>query len=84
MDRKIKVTGPDGTSYDAIYVPVRESHEVWNEYVLEDRTVLRMKLVLTEVYRVEGWHDNEGNPVYHVKSGTVTAVLPPEDLKRTT
>ena len=84
MDRRIKITAPDGRSHDAIYVPVRESHETWNEYVLEDGTVLRMKLVVTEVYRIEGMYDGEGNPVYQVKSSNVPAVLPPDSLKKST
>ena len=82
MNRKIKITGPDGKSYDAAYIPVRESHEIWNEYVLEDGSVLRAKLVVTEVYRIEGLYDSDGNPVYQVKSSNVVTVLPPDSLKR--
>ncbi len=82
MADKTKIIGPDGKPYDGIYVPVRESHEVWNEYLLEDGTVLRMKLVVTEVYRIEGMYDSDGNPVYQVKSSNVVTVRPPDNLKR--
>jgi hypothetical protein len=82
MADKIKIIGPDDKPYEGLYIPVRESHEVWNEYILEDGTVLRMKLVVTEVYRIEGLYDNDGNPVYQVKSSNVVAIRPPDSLKR--
>lgn len=82
MNRKIKIVGPDGKPYDAEYIPVRESHEVWNEYVLDDGTILRAKLVITEVYRFEELYDSDGNPVYQVKSSNVVTVRPPDSLKK--
>lgn len=78
----MKITLPDGRSFDAVFVPARSANESWNEYLLEDGTVIRIKLVMTDVYRVEGLYDNEGNPVYHVKSSNVLTVLPPEHLKK--
>lgn len=58
------------------------SGEHWNHYLLDDGTVIRLKTVVTEIVRVDGEHDTEGNPVYIVKSQNVMAVSPPEELKK--
>lgn len=84
MNRKIKIIGPDGKPHDAVYIPVTEAHETWNQYILDDGTVLRMKIVVTDVYRIEGQYDRDGNPIYQVKSTNVVTVLPPDSLKRET
>jgi hypothetical protein len=49
---------------------------------VEDGTVLRVKLVATEVVRLDGQYDQEGNPIYMVNSTNVLAVSSPEDLVR--
>jgi hypothetical protein len=59
---------------DAIPVDINQSNEHWNDYLLEDGTVLKIKLVATKVYRVENKFDNEGNPVYFVQSTNVLSV----------
>ena len=43
---------------------------------------LKMKLVATEVWRVVDEWDQEGNPIYVVKSSNVLTVNPPEELRR--
>lgn len=56
--------------------------EYWNEYLLDDGTILKLKPVATEAFRVEGQYDNEGNPVYVLKSQNVLIVSPPDHLRR--
>ncbi len=63
-------------------IDVNQSGERWNEYFLEDGTVLKMKLVLKKVYKVDGEYDEEGNPVYVMQSTNVTTVSSPNDLKK--
>lgn len=48
--------------------------EHWNEYLLTDGSVVRLKAVVTEILKVDGKFDNEGNPVYVVKSANVVTV----------
>lgn len=67
---------------DATPTSVNSSSEHWNEYLLEDGTVIKMKLVVTDVVRVDDEFDGEGNPVYVVKSTNVVSVSAPEELKR--
>ncbi len=81
MDRKrtIKLGGQD---VEATEVGYRTSGEYWNEYLADDGSVIRVKLIVTEVLRVEGRYDQMGSPVYLVKTTNVTNVSAPEDLRR--
>jgi len=79
--RKIKIRMGDRT-VDATVIDVNSSQEQWNQYLLSDGTLLKLKVVVTEVVRVDGEYDQEGNPVYYVKSTNILAVNPPEELKR--
>lgn len=63
-----------GREVAATPIEVNQSNERWNEYLLEDGTVLKMKLILKKVLKVEGEVDAEGNPVYVMQSTNVTAV----------
>ncbi len=83
MERK-KTVMFNGQPVEAVEVGFRSSGENWNEYLADDQTVIRIKLVVTEVLRLEGQFDPDGNPVYLVKSANVTNVSPPEDLRRLT
>lgn len=71
-----------GRQVQATPVDVNQSGERWNEYFLEDGTVLKMKLVLKKVFKVEGEFDEEGNPVYVMQSTNVTSVSAPGDSKK--
>ena len=71
-----------GRQVQATPVDVNQSSEKWNEYFMEDGTVLKMKLVLKKVFKVEGEFDPEGNPVYVMQSTNVTSVSAPGNLKK--
>lgn len=71
-----------GRQVQATPIDVNQSSERWNEYFLEDGTVLKMKLVLKKVFRVDGEFDEEGNPVYVMQSTNVTSVSAPGDSKK--
>jgi hypothetical protein len=60
----------------------QNARENWNEYLLDDGTVLRLKPVATEVFRVLDHYDPEGNPLYLIKTTNVTVVNAPDHLKR--
>lgn len=74
--------GPGGPEKDAQLVDVQQSSEYWNQYLLGDGTVVKMKLVVTEVWRIDGEWDQEGNPIYVVKSSNVVTVNPPDELRK--
>ena len=71
-----------GKVFDAELVPVEESTERWTIIQLEDGTTIRLKPVITDVVRVPGQYDNEGQPMYIVKSANIMSVVAPESLRR--
>lgn len=82
MPNRKKIPTADGGEIEVEPIPYRSGAENWNEYLLEDRTVLKLKTVVTEIVRVVDKYDAEGNPVYLVKSTNVVSVDAPESLRR--
>jgi len=79
--RKILI-GPGGPSKDAEQVEVQQGSEQWNQYLLADGSVVRLKTIVTEVWRVIDEYDPEGNPAYVVRSRNVVTVTAPDELRR--
>ena len=67
---------------EATPVDVNQASEYFNQYFLEDGTVLKMKLVATKVFRIDDRYDQEGNPIYFVQSTNVLSVNSPAELKK--
>ena len=82
MHRKIKVPLQGGGFADASVIDISSSQEHWNQYLLDDGTVLKLKVVATEILRMDDQYDQEGNPIYVVKSTNVVSVIVPEGLKK--
>lgn len=80
-ERKRKVPGPDGELHDASVVGFNPVVEHWTEVMCDDGTVLKMKLVVTDVYRFDGLKDADGFPIYTVRSQNILRVDSPENLK---
>ena len=59
---------------EATELGFRPTGEYWNEYLLDDGTVARIKLVVTNVLRIEGKVDAKGQPIYLIESTNVTAI----------
>lgn len=81
-ERKRMVQLPGVGEVEAEAIPFRGNVEHWNEYLLDDGTVVRMKAVVTEIVRVDGHYDDQGNPAYVVFSANVTHVSSPEELRK--
>lgn len=80
MPNKIKLKRGDKEVW-AELVPVQQPNENWSQYLLADGTIVKMKIVVTDVYRVDGEYDAERNPVYFVKSTNIISVNAPEELR---
>ncbi len=78
--RKTVMT-PNGPR-EGVVIGITSTHENFNEYMLEDGTVMKMKTIVSEVLREDGAWDRDGNPVYYVKSQNVLSVDSPEELRR--
>lgn len=80
--RKRRVRGPDGNEHEATELSFQNAREHWNEYLLDDGTIIKLKPVATEVFRFDDSYDNDGNPVYVVKSTNIVVVSAPDNLKK--
>jgi hypothetical protein len=76
---KIKVRGKD---VDAELIDVSQSSERWNEYLLDDGSVLKIKFILKKVYRLPNEFDPQGNPIYLAESQNILSSTSPDHLKR--
>ncbi len=83
MERTIKVPY-EGKTVEGLDMDFKSIKEDWNEYQINDGTIVRMKVVVTNIAKVTDKYDNEGNPVYIVKSSNVLAISAPEKLKKGT
>jgi hypothetical protein len=81
VERKKRTTW-DGREVQATEHLFRAAGEFWNEYLIDDGSVLRLKIVMTEVNRLEGEYDDEGQPVYAIKSVNAMSVSAPKHLRR--
>lgn len=82
MPNKVQVQLPNGDWVNATPIQINQANEQWNTYLLEDGSVLKVKLVVTKVLRLDGSYDVEGNPVYRFQSTNVTSLQVPEELKK--
>jgi len=81
MEDKIKINF-GGEEVEAIPIDINQTNEYWNQYLLDDGTVVKIKLVATKVLRIDNKYDAEGNPLYFVQSTNVVSVNAPDNLKR--
>jgi hypothetical protein len=81
MPRTRRIQGPDGQEHEAEPIGFRTSGEHFNEYLLDDGSVLRIKLILTNVWEVKETYDSLRNPVYLVEHQEVMAVDAPDDVR---
>lgn len=77
-----KLRYPNGEEVEGDVVGFQAAGEHWNEYLLDDGTVFKIKLVLTEIVRLNGQFDEKGDPVYAATHSQVTVVDAPESLRR--
>jgi hypothetical protein len=82
-ERPTKAKLPDGRVVEAVEVPVEESLERWSELKLQDGSILRVKMTVLSVRRIQGLWDAQGNPFYSVDAAPVIAIIDaPERLRK--
>lgn len=82
MPKIIKIKDSNGNPIDAEQIPVTQSIENWNQYILEDGSVLKMKVVVSEILRLLDRYDMAGDPIYVIKSTNVISAECPNNLKK--
>lgn len=78
----MKLALPDGRKVEATNVDFKTEKEVWNEYTLEDGSILKLKTIVSTIIRTEDY-DPTGNPVYLIRSTNISRVKVPEEMKLT-
>ncbi len=81
-EEKLKVRLPNGREIEAMDVDFETIKEDWNEYKLEDGTVLKFKTIVSSIIRTADYDPMTGDPVYHVRSTNILRVKVPEEMKR--
>ena len=81
MANKVKLNF-GGREVTGELMPVQQTQESWSQYLLADGSIVKMKIVVTDIYRIGDEYDAEGNPVYFVKSTNVVSINAPEELRR--
>ena len=66
-----------GKQCEGVEVPVKSSRESWSDYLMEDGTVIRLKVILTDAIKLENEYDADGTPVYVLKYTMISAVSAP-------
>ena len=82
MARKKKVPLPDGRVVEGTVMSFQTGGEHWNEYLVDDGTIVRVKLVVTDIIRLDGEYNAKGDPIYTVESTNVSAISAPEELRQ--
>lgn len=77
---KIKVPYK-GRMVDGVEVGFKTLREEWNEYELEDGTILKFKSVVTKIVRTEEYNDRN-EPVYSINSQNIASAKVPNKLKK--
>ena len=66
----------NGRTVEAKRVGFKPLEEVWNVYQLEDGTILKIRLIVSEVFQLPDHDPMTGVPQLLVKSTNVIAVQP--------
>jgi hypothetical protein len=81
-ERRTKITLGTGEVAEGVEVPVTEAIERWSELRLEDGSIIRVKMTVSQVIRTEQY-DAIGNPIYVMNMApTVAVIQQPENLRK--
>src|SRR5947199_10727162 len=68
----VKIVSPiTQRQVDAEQIDFEAKAEPWTTHESADGTILRVRVILTGVMRIEGEYDQSGNPIYVVSSQTL-------------
>ena len=81
--QKMSVQTPQGSQIkDCVLVEIVDAKEAPLKYTLEDGSVLTIRHLVQEIWRVEGEYDQENNPMYVIKAANMVNILADPKLKR--
>jgi hypothetical protein len=82
-ERRMKVGVPGGHTVEGFEVQIAKASEPWTELHLSDGTLIRVKTIVASIVRIDGQFDNDGNPVYVIKSTPAISLIEvPDHLRK--
>ncbi len=83
MPERKTIKDAQGTEVSGEVVEVLETTSRYTDLTLNDGVVLRLQIHVAEVLKLDDKWDQEGNPVYNVRSGTLISIKScPPSLKK--
>ena len=80
-ERKVRIHY-QGREHQGVEVHVNSIHEAINTYDLADGTVLTLRCVIVGVVRLDDVHNDQGEPVYVVKSQNIVSASVADRLRK--
>lgn len=71
MGIEVPVPMPDGSSAPGVELEYEMEHDPWIIVKLEDGTVLRIKVEISKMYRLNQHNPQTGEPIYHFLSTNI-------------
>ena len=81
----MKIKAPDGKTVEADKIDILDAKEQWSSYKLADGTTLRVKPVVVSVVHLKGCYNDDGEPLYQVRTENVveqSVRLDPRELMK--
>ncbi len=76
-----KTVNMGGRQVEGESIQFKTIEEPWCAYECADGTKIRIKVVVSEIVRLDGAFSLEGDPVYTIKSSNVVATEVPDELR---
>ena len=64
----------NGVEKEVERIPVKMAAEPWGESLLDNGDIIRIRVIITAIYRVVDELGVDGKPIYQIQSQTVVAV----------
>ena len=78
-ERKVQYKDKEVT---ALTLEFESKAEGWSQYLLEDGTTIKMKVILLDAKRIVDEYSEDGNPVYQVQAHYILGIDAPDNLKK--
>jgi hypothetical protein len=77
----MKIMGPKGQPVEAEQQHFKPIHEPWSEYELEDGKILKIRIIVSEIYKLDEVDKVTGRNAYMVKSDNIVSMEEPTKKK---
>lgn len=78
--RSAKKATPTGLTGPTERVGIKSTNEPWTTCILEDGTTLELRPIIVGVRRLRNKFNEDGSPIYEVKSAILTSSTSPKRL----